>query len=86
LTNNDLTEKEEAILPTELFREKIIPILINIFHVREMQIRLVLLNFFPNYVGMFTYGFLGFFAVEEFLDKMDKYAYKNTLVRFIFIT
>jgi len=54
LTHHDLTEKEEAILPAELFREKIIPILINIFHVREMQIRLVLLNFFPNYVGMFS--------------------------------
>ena len=61
LTHHDLTEKEEAILPAELFREKIIPILINIFHVREMQIRLVLLNFFPNYVGMFTYGFGVFF-------------------------
>ena len=48
-----MTEKE-AILPAELFKEKIIPILINIFHVREMQIRLVLLNFFPNYVGMFS--------------------------------
>ena len=53
-TQDDLTEKESAILPAELFKEKIVPILINIFHVREMQIRLVLLNFFPNYVGMFS--------------------------------
>lgn len=43
-----------ALVPEALFREKIIPILINIFHVREVQIRLVLLDFFPNYVGMFT--------------------------------
>merc|ERR1711997_818034 len=43
-----------AVLPEDLFREKIIPILINIFQVREMQIRLILLNFFPNYVGMFS--------------------------------
>ena len=43
-----------AVLPEDLFREKIIPVLINIFQVREMQIRLILLKFFPNYVGMFS--------------------------------
>ena len=45
--------KLQPILSQELFKEKIIPILANIFHVRDMQIRLVLLKFFPNYVGMF---------------------------------
>ena len=35
-----------------LYKEKLIPLLINIFHVRDMQIRLVLLKFFPNYVDM----------------------------------
>ena len=73
-THHDLTEKEEAILPAELFREKIIPILINIFHVREMQIRLVLLNFFPNYVGMFTYGFGVFLRLQSFLAE-----WRNTI-------
>jgi hypothetical protein len=33
------------ILPAPLFQEKLVPILLNIFHVRDMQIRLVLLRF-----------------------------------------
>jgi len=43
-----------GLLPETLYKEKLIPLLINIFHVRDMQIRLVLLKFFPNYIGMFT--------------------------------
>lgn len=43
-------------MPENLFKEKIIPLLLNIFHVRDMQIRLVLLKFFPNYVELFTEG------------------------------
>ena len=41
-----------GLLPETLYKEKLIPLLINIFHVRDMQIRLVLLKFFPNYIGM----------------------------------
>ena len=52
-SGKDDDAKIQPILSQELFREKIIPILANIFHVRDMQIRLVLLKFFPNYVGMF---------------------------------
>lgn len=44
----------DGILPADLFKEKIIPLLINIFQVREMQIRRVLLKLFAHYVKMFT--------------------------------
>lgn len=44
----------DGILPDHLYKEHIPPILINILQVRELQIRLVLLRFFPLYVSMFS--------------------------------
>lgn len=43
-----------GILPDQLYRDHIPPILLNILQVREMQIRLVLLRLFPLYVSMFS--------------------------------
>ena len=47
-------DESNSILSPELFKEYVIPIITNIFHVRDMQIRLVLLKFLPNYVQMFS--------------------------------
>ena len=68
LTHNDLTEKEEAILPAELFREKIIPILINIFHGQTHHIFSRFLNlriFFSKFFFVSFWDQIKLFIITE---------------------
>jgi len=50
----DDDDGDNSILSPSLFQEYVIPMLTNIFHVRDTQIRLVLLKFLPKYIQMFS--------------------------------
>ena len=52
--DDDNEDSDNSILSPSLFKEYVVPILTNIFHVRDTQIRLVLLKFLPKYIQMFS--------------------------------